>query len=1154
MKLIQKRTFLFVTAVLTAFNAFSQDDLRKIIPPSPTVASLGSYGDTKISYYTGSPNISIPLHTISAGDLSLPVSLSYNAKGVKVEELATWTGLGWSLNAGGVITRSVRGGQDELGNGYMSASLKVSDMRALWPSYNWLDMAVPGFAPYPDDTFTARMRDIADGLTDAEADIFYFNFAGYSGKFYYNQDKGTFVSIPQNTLSFDKAYFLTNNAWHLIAENGVEYYFELTEKNLNYSQCNGSPSTPQQVTTGWFLTRVYSPSTGQQINLSYNTATYTQKNIASYTLNSSEGGSITSCVQNTKLCYSVNSYSGYRLSSIQYDGGRLDFKALTDRCDLLGDKQLDYIEMYNTGDVTPYRKFHFGYSYYNNNLVPVGTCSEETSYNVRLKLVSLKTLDGSGAELPPHTFEYNETVPMPNRMSYSQDAWGYFNNASNSHLVPPFLLRGVYLSGANRTVDTTYTGVGVLKKIVYPTGGSTEFEFENNKVTDYIKYSTNKYLVNRSEILDATNDCNGSDPAPVFCKTVVINDQRGLGGAYVNFRVNNMYCWNCSSTPPPAPTSCAILSLGGIQIVCNTDYTFVPNGTYILSADFRGSPTVSNYQDFSIRLFWEEYNPPAGTHEASVGGLRVKKITDKDDLGNSKIKQYEYEGGNLSDAKFFFEYELACNSVASSGNGSSGSSTPFYVRSSYSNIPLGSAAGSTFGYGKVTEKQIGNTNNGKSVYYFSTAGTYPDIANDGFPFGDPISFDHRRGLLLKQEDYRWTNNNYQLIKSVENDYKPLDIVFDWEQFDLGNTDPLYDETLNIRAAYLDIWNDGTKPYAWPIMYKTVSEWIRQTKTTERQYDYSGNYNEIVSYNVYGNPSHQQATEAHLIKSNGTEQITLNKYPLDYSPVASTTNGIKQLRDKHYINSLIEKVTLERNSSGADYVTNSVLISYNGYQLPNQTYHWFSGTPLPLSSFTASGFTNDVFQMDSRYVKGINFTYNSNLKNKLVEQQKELDARTSYVWGYNATLPIAEVKNAPAVSIFHTSFEDDGVAGVAVTGKKYYSGSSYTIPTANRPVGSNLKMTYWYNDGSWKLRSEVNYSPTIAEANATAYDEVRVCPAGSLMTTYTHTPGFGITTSNDPNNKITFFDYDTFGRLVTVRDDQKKIMKSYTYHLKNQQAQ
>jgi len=53
---------------------------KGIVYPSPTAASLGKYSDIPVSYHTGVPNISVPLYTVTEGDLQLPISLSYHAK------------------------------------------------------------------------------------------------------------------------------------------------------------------------------------------------------------------------------------------------------------------------------------------------------------------------------------------------------------------------------------------------------------------------------------------------------------------------------------------------------------------------------------------------------------------------------------------------------------------------------------------------------------------------------------------------------------------------------------------------------------------------------------------------------------------------------------------------------------------------------------------------------------------------------------------------------------------------------------------------------------------------------------------------------------------------------------------------------------------
>lgn len=88
--------------------------------PSPNAAALGEYGDFPVSYHTGVPNISIPIYTLTEGSLQFLISLSYHSSGIQVDEVASWVGLGWSLNAGGVITRMINGTPDE--GGFLNVS------------------------------------------------------------------------------------------------------------------------------------------------------------------------------------------------------------------------------------------------------------------------------------------------------------------------------------------------------------------------------------------------------------------------------------------------------------------------------------------------------------------------------------------------------------------------------------------------------------------------------------------------------------------------------------------------------------------------------------------------------------------------------------------------------------------------------------------------------------------------------------------------------------------------------------------------------------------------------------------------------------------------------------------------------------------------
>lgn len=82
-------------------------DLEKLTPPTPEVASLLKDFNIPVGYYTGVPDISIPLGDVSIKGVSFPVRLSYNASGNRVEEIASFVGLGWNVSGTPFISRSI---------------------------------------------------------------------------------------------------------------------------------------------------------------------------------------------------------------------------------------------------------------------------------------------------------------------------------------------------------------------------------------------------------------------------------------------------------------------------------------------------------------------------------------------------------------------------------------------------------------------------------------------------------------------------------------------------------------------------------------------------------------------------------------------------------------------------------------------------------------------------------------------------------------------------------------------------------------------------------------------------------------------------------------------------------------------------------------
>ncbi|KIC89214.1 hypothetical protein HY58_18355 [Flavihumibacter sp. ZG627] len=92
--------------------SFGQGDLPQLIKPSPSTSSLFQFQEYPMDYSTGLPQISIPLYTINSGSLSLPISINYHASGRRVGDKDGPVALGWSLSAGGMISRTIHGSPD----------------------------------------------------------------------------------------------------------------------------------------------------------------------------------------------------------------------------------------------------------------------------------------------------------------------------------------------------------------------------------------------------------------------------------------------------------------------------------------------------------------------------------------------------------------------------------------------------------------------------------------------------------------------------------------------------------------------------------------------------------------------------------------------------------------------------------------------------------------------------------------------------------------------------------------------------------------------------------------------------------------------------------------------------------------------------------
>lgn len=182
------KTIIIFLSLLCGISSFGQ--LAPVYNiPSPEVANLGMYGNVPVSLFTGTPDISIPLYEMKVGKYSLPITARYHTASVKPHAQPGPLGLGWSLMAGGYITRTVRFIYDEKMNtsghayGFYGHAAELKNMTET------------GFQIYTN-TYMNVNSVLNNSYYELSPDEFSFNFCGYTGNFYYNDDCGWTVVLP----------------------------------------------------------------------------------------------------------------------------------------------------------------------------------------------------------------------------------------------------------------------------------------------------------------------------------------------------------------------------------------------------------------------------------------------------------------------------------------------------------------------------------------------------------------------------------------------------------------------------------------------------------------------------------------------------------------------------------------------------------------------------------------------------------------------------------------------------------------------------------------------------------------------------------------------------------------------------------------------
>ena len=453
LKLLSRITLTGVLLTFTWLHSAAQSGSQinyfvpQPFPRSPTATALEKYGTYQVNEFTGVPDISIPLYTVEAGGFQVPITLSYHASGNKVTDVASWAGLGWSVSAGGQLSRKSMGLPDDVTYGYLNGYL--------WP-YSSINTSTSATVHY--------LENVSNGTYDSKPDIYSYDFPGHGGKFFFDGSahNGTYPvrmlpyapltvnykMIPYSTVTPPPATGLTT--FYITDEHGNNYTFGDAAVETTFSSSSGHPGST--TASAWKLEKMISQNRRDTILFSY------QGDVVNYP--SADGEIYTVIDQITPIDTTGYSNPTYSLAPTTPGNANITAEELPQQITFRNGKVVFDLDpsvrtdvnvgtpgdhAYGLKDIKVYQ-YNYGTKLMELQKTIVFYKSYfDPSLNPRLRLDSIEVLDKAGAVMQHYRFDYNTSLTLPGYTSYQQDYWGYYNGKANNMFTPQQPLPGSHI-------------------------------------------------------------------------------------------------------------------------------------------------------------------------------------------------------------------------------------------------------------------------------------------------------------------------------------------------------------------------------------------------------------------------------------------------------------------------------------------------------------------------------------------------------------------------------------------------------------------------------------------------------------------------------------------------------------------------------------
>ncbi|MDR0863778.1 MAG: RHS repeat protein [Candidatus Symbiothrix sp.] len=1149
---MRKNKILLLLLLIQTTNLYSQIPEAPDAALSPNAASLGLYGEIPVSLYTGTPDISIPLYDIKVSNFTLPISLNYHASGVRVDQHPGWVGLGWSLFAGGVITRQISDALDESDDNIPNGG----GIRGYY-----FDQSILNTTNWNQHSYLKSVAKVAEKFNkDTAPDEFSFNFAGYTGKFYLNHKgewavqcnkpvkvefDGTFLKVPNYFLYYNLTYVVPSynsfpcfSGFSITTEDGTKYVFGGNINSIDFSDALVGLLW-DWTATAWYLTKIILP-TNQEINFTYERKEYINQMYISVNLSlgvktktkevvktvcdnhadqilpiwNYYDGRIISPVYlkeistaNTRISFAKSVSNELRYDQSIYDAAH---RAWMNK----GNSSYTFLHILRGTSSTPVYPDNLSrLQWYQLDTITIQNPTEiikTIAFDYSHSSTQRLTLNGvteSGKQ--PYSFLYNNIDQLPDYLANQSDHWGFYNGTN-----APINDTLAYYS--YRNPHPTYTKYGVLTKINYPTGGYTEFEFEPH----YYKKQLNLHRWEEPLKEESSNQLAGGVRIRRITSTPDGNAEIVKDYYYVSDYLQNK---------TQASQSSGIL--GGQAQYYYTDYTAYDtdsDNTKMIKSAFSSNSLLPSCQNIS------------GSH---IGYTEV--IEKQTDNSFTRYKFTNFDNGYMDEQadaviqETRTPYEPYTSKAHERGQ--------LMLQEDY-NSNGKKVRSDTISYESDNADYVRSMqaiclymcpdNWGAGTYIEGTScRIYTSLLRPIVKKG--VYYDPDTGQKLQEQEVSYTYNSKKLLSTTSmfrSDGKKQTTKFVYPFENQNGVDS------DIMKKMTD--NHILSDYTEKIVYLEEGS---NKPVIEGEYL---KYNEV-------HPGIFKPERIDLLQKNTS--VSFNDLNALQTIIVSLTNPTSLSTLGHFtISESGSKIKIEMSvkqdvRGATDYF--ALLIFKNDSQVYRQGFEEFKNNPDQINV--------DIDPVTQNEYYDYNVTKELNLPSgaytfQLVRQHLS----DPYDYYYEGECKISYTDNNFVTLTGNSSLQPE----------MYYKYNNRGNIVESKPAGSNVPTAYlWSYSNQYPIAVIQNatyeqivelfgeYIWIINNAEVTPlfasyslpmiYELLRSIP-NALVTTYTYKPLVGIETVTDPRGVKTKYEYDPFGRLETIRDENNKTIEDYGYHYKN----